>query len=335
MKKISIIIPVYNSEDFIVSCLCSVLAQTLTDIEAVIVDNCGTDDSIVFAREYLKDYTGPVSFKFVSTEHNSGPGAARNLGIAQATGEYVCFLDSDDTLESDYCRKLYESAKEFDTDLTCCNLRSVVYDWSSEICKNPPIKNGEFDYQSKVFFLTHFISYFTTYVYRKEFLLENGITFPSTRSSEDSCFLAGALLAAKRISAVPEPLYNYIIRENSLTCAKDETRYKDKLSSFSTLLKFAREKGFYDEYKPELDFLFIKKGYLITVFNYFVNNVKYNKKDLKDTFAILKQEVPDYRKNKYLKRSSTLRSLIFLINRHPKIASRVITRYARRKRMKL
>ncbi|MBP5210545.1 MAG: glycosyltransferase family 2 protein [Bacteroidales bacterium] len=335
MKKISIIIPVYNSKDFIINCLISVLSQTLEDIEAIIVDNCGTDESIEMAREYLKDYSGPVSFKFASTESNSGPGTARNLGISLAEGEYVCFLDSDDTLESDYCRKLYESAKEFDTDLTYCNLRSVVYNWSSEICKNLPIQDGYFDYKTKTFFLTHFISYFTTYIYRREFLEEKGISFPSTRSSEDSCFLAGALLAATRISAVAEPLYNYIIRENSLTCTKDETRYRDKLNSFRSLLEFARKTGYYALYKPELDYLFIKKGYLITVFNYFVNNDRYSKKDLKDTYDVLNQEVPDYKKNPYLKDNSMMRYLIYLINRHPRIASRVITRYARRKRMKL
>ena len=308
MKKISIIIPVYN---------------------------CGSDDSIEIAQKYIKEYSGPISFKFLSTESNSGPGAARNLGIKHATGEYVAFLDSDDTLESSFCEKLYSSAKEYNTDITYCNLRSVIYENTSEVCKNPVIENGIFSYENKIFFLTHFVSYFTTYLYRRDFLLENKISFPATRSSEDSCFLACALLSAQRVSSVAEPLYNYLIRENSLTCSKDTTRYKDKLQSFNTLLNYAKQKNLYDKYHSELDFLYIKKGYLITIFNYIVNNENIVKSDLKETFITLKENVPNFKKNKYLKSNLLLKLLITSIKISPCLASKVISYYAKRKRMKL
>ena len=107
MPKLSIIIPVYAASQTLESCLESVLAQTLDEIEVVLVDDHGPDDSIALAREYLKDYAGPKRFLFTETLVNAGPGPARNKGLETASGEYVAFLDSDDRLDPAFCEKLY------------------------------------------------------------------------------------------------------------------------------------------------------------------------------------------------------------------------------------
>ena len=93
---VSIIIPVYNVSDYVEECLQSVAAQTYTDIECIIVDDCGTDDSMQKVERFVADYKGPIAFKILHHEHNRGLSAARNSGMDAATGEYIYFIDSDD-----------------------------------------------------------------------------------------------------------------------------------------------------------------------------------------------------------------------------------------------
>ena len=104
---ISIVVPVYNVQDYITECLESIAAQTYTNgVECIIVDDCGKDDSIMKAKEFLNDYKGEILFSIVSHECNRGLSAARNTGIMNAKGEYVLFIDSDDTIFPD-CLKFF------------------------------------------------------------------------------------------------------------------------------------------------------------------------------------------------------------------------------------
>ncbi|MBO4536087.1 MAG: glycosyltransferase family 2 protein, partial [Bacteroidales bacterium] len=124
MCKVSVIIPVYRAKDTLPACLASVAAQTLDDLEAVLVDDHGGDGSIDVARSFIAAYDGPKRFRLTATPSNAGPGAARNCGIEAASGDYVAFLDSDDTLEADFCRRLYEAAQSADADLA---VGSIVF----------------------------------------------------------------------------------------------------------------------------------------------------------------------------------------------------------------
>ena len=99
MPLISIIIPIYNVELYIERCLLSVANQTMTDgVECILVDDCGTDKSVQIAEDFINSYHGNISFRIIHHEHNRGLSAARNTGIRAAKGEYVYFLDSDDTI---------------------------------------------------------------------------------------------------------------------------------------------------------------------------------------------------------------------------------------------
>ena len=99
---VSIIIPIYNVEPYILCCLQSVANQTLTEgVECILVDDCGKDKSISLAEEFVNRYTGDIFFKIVHHDHNKGLSAARNTGILTARGKYVYFLDSDDSISTD------------------------------------------------------------------------------------------------------------------------------------------------------------------------------------------------------------------------------------------
>ena len=110
--SVSIIIPVYNVAPYIEDCLQSVMQQTYQgNMECLIVDDCGTDDSMVIAEKMIDEYVGPIQFKILHHESNRGLSAARNKGTLQATGEYIYYLDSDDEITDDCISKLIKQVE--------------------------------------------------------------------------------------------------------------------------------------------------------------------------------------------------------------------------------
>ncbi|QVJ80363.1 Glycosyl transferase family 2 [Prevotella sp. khp1] len=106
---VSIIVPVYNVAPYVEDCIRSVMRQTYDGgMECIIVDDCGTDDSLAIVDKVIEDYNGPITFKILHHTHNRGLSAARNTGMDAATGDYLFFLDSDDELTDDCIEKLSE-----------------------------------------------------------------------------------------------------------------------------------------------------------------------------------------------------------------------------------
>ena len=257
MLKVSIIIPVYNVSEYLPVCLHSLISQTLDGIEVVFVDDHGSDDSMERVREFASKHPSIV-WKYTKTPVNSGPGFARNCGLKVARGEYVCFVDADDWIDPDFCEKLYRKAKETEAEMACCDI--LIGD---QVRRNPPTEN-------KKRFLRHFVSYFTTFIYKLDFLRKNGIVFPDTHSAEDSCFLSCSLLCAQKISSVKEALYHYVVRPSSVSQKPDRQRASQRMASFRYLMRFAEEKGLYKEYRLELWLMFIKKGWLMSLKDRFI-----------------------------------------------------------------
>ena len=336
MARISIITPVYNVRDFIVTCIDSFVFQSMDDLEVIFVDDHGQDDSIALAKKYLEEYVGNIKFRFIATESNSGPAAARNLGLGKATGEYVAFVDSDDWIEPQFCELLYKAASGNRADIALCDISlDNVSDGTSEVKKNPSVHNGEFTPKNRRKFLKSFTSYFTTYIYRREFLEENAIRFPDTRSAEDSCFLTCCLIAARRIASVRQAMYHYMIRSTSLSISSDSGRYRQKLESFSRMLEYARSRDLYDANRDELDFIYIKKAFLISVFTYIRNTEKPQKEEIVSIARELEKNVPQFRNNRYLRGDLKIRTLSSLIEKHPKIAMSVISTYLKKSKKML
>lgn len=111
--KVSIVIPIYNAGPYIERCLRSVVNQTYHNIECILVDDCGEDDSMERCEALLKEYDGEIVFKTYHHEYNKGVSAARNTGIRHTSGDYVFFLDSDDELPTHAIDDLVAKAKEF------------------------------------------------------------------------------------------------------------------------------------------------------------------------------------------------------------------------------
>lgn len=273
MPKVSIIIPVYGASATIVRCLDSVLEQTLDDVECVLVDDHGPDESIALAKAHLAVYDGKKSFAFTETPINSGPGVARNCGITAASGKYVAFLDADDTLDPSFCQSLWDAAKTSDADIAFCHISLDHPDGTCESRSNPLVTDGPFEGAAKRNYLRRFKSFFTTYLYRRSLLLENDIRFPGTHSAEDSCFLICSLLCAKRIACVDQALYHYALQPGSVSQKRDPARWKNRLASFGTMKAFAKTHGLYRPYRGVILFMILKKGWLLAAKDFLTNNL--------------------------------------------------------------
>lgn len=325
---VSIITPVYNVSAFIARYMESVMAQTYTDLEVLLVDDHGTDDSIQKARDIAEAYSGPIRFRFLSTPVNGGPGLARNVGISEAKGDYLVFVDSDDTIEPDYCRLLYESAVRNDSDLVCCNLCIRGMDGGLILeCRNPKITDGPFVGDAKKSFLCSFVSFFWSFMYKRDLFVHRGLKFPNGRSSEDSVMLSCALFLCQRISQVDVFLYNYYRNCESLTMSIDPERYKSKVSMLNFLVNTSRENGWYEDYKDEVDFIYFKKGYVISLFTYVANVDRIKVSVFRDVTRQMKELIPDYLKCSYIWKNPVWIGIVFMINFFPRLLSVAIRAY--------
>ena len=281
--QVSIISPIYNVAPYICECIDSILAQTMQDWEVIFVDDHGTDNSVEVAKQHLAGVSDELraKFRFVQTPQNAGPGIARNIGMTYAQGEYIAFVDSDDRMEPQMLDRLLLKAygglnlMHIGTpgvDMVCCNARSFGHG-SQRTLVNPDIERG------KEYYLRHFKTYIWTYIYRRRFVEDNNLQFPCERASEDTNFLTRALLVARTIRRVNQPLYLYRVRPQSLTTARNKTRYKERLSSvrklmacFAEMKQDPRYKDLHlEQYDKAMRLIYYKKGVAQSIKDYLKN----------------------------------------------------------------
>ena len=204
-KKVSIIIPVYGVEKYIAKCLDSLVNQTLDDIEIIVVNDGSPDNSQKIIDKYVKKYPDKVKSYI---KENGGQGSARNYGIKYATGEYVGYVESDDYVEKDMYKKLYDKAKVDDLDIVVCGSYNVV-----EETENKVVDLDKIIFDDKK--LNSFFGRMAVWnkIYKKK-LVEN-MKFRSKVWYEDLDFTVNVLSKAKKVDYVNEPFYDYLIREGS------------------------------------------------------------------------------------------------------------------------
>ena len=121
MPEVSVIIPVYNSEKYVEKCICSVMAQTLPELEIIIINDGSIDESGKILRKLAQKDSRIILLE----QENKGVAAARNLGVEKATGKYLTFVDGDDYLQEDYIEKMYSLAEKETLDMVICGLTYV------------------------------------------------------------------------------------------------------------------------------------------------------------------------------------------------------------------
>lgn len=329
---ISIIIPIYNAEKYIRKCLLSLLEQTFADIEIIAVDDKGPDQSMQVVKEIQQQHPNGNKIRIVEMERNSGAAAARNKGLEAAQGDYVAFVDSDDWCEPTMYEELYAAAIANNCDWCYSNAVKEYADGRKVVLTQPAVENGELTPKIRRQMLSQFVAYFWTSIYKREFLLKNNITFPLYRFSEDSYFVWMVVMHTKKFASIDKVFYHYIIQSNSVSNIYDGTKHKQKAEVFSLLLNNLRAEGLYNEYKQELDFLFIKKGFFIPLSIYTIYAEKISKEEIRQIFNKIENLIPDYKKNGYLQKNIPLRSLLFLAQTCPKGFAAMMKMYSKNKR---
>lgn len=268
MPKVSVIIPVYNASAWIERCLESLFAQTLHELEILLVDDHGTDDSMLLARRFVHAHSAICNVSFLQTNQNAGPAMARNVGLQHATGEFVAFVDADDWIEADMYELLYLNAKQWDAEVSSAAAILDYPDGHHELMHNPRVENGRVTPRSKRYLLRHFVSNFTTMLFRRDWLLKHGMSFPLAKSGEDSSFMGQVYLMVERIAQIDDAKYHYVIHSQSISHKRGVYRGKEKQKAFKALLDFAHDKHLWSDYEWTLRWVYFKKAVISSWVDY-------------------------------------------------------------------
>ena len=250
--KVSIIIPVYNVEPYIKECIQSVMRQTYGGkIECILVDDCGTDQSMEVAERLIKDYKGPIDFKVLHHEHNRGLSAARNTGIESACGEYVYFLDSDDWIFDDCIEKLTQPLGIKQYDFVVGHYFKDGKDSLVTCPEGAYHKYGlnPFDYRGKGLKQTYRNKIPVSScnkLFRKSFLIENQLSFEVGKVFEDTILSFDLACVERNYYVVNAITYYYRRRENSITIRKNQST---KIVDYITLFQSVRDRVKRDKYR--------------------------------------------------------------------------------------
>lgn len=252
MPKLSIILPVYNVGNLVKKCLDTLINQSYSDIEIIIVNDGSTDDSIT----YIETFRDIEYIKIINLNKNIGLGNARNVGISNAKGEYITFVDSDDWIDLDLYFEMINSLDLYDADIVICGIKNELDNsFSSE---------NRYDYRffnhiSSEMALKLLVNYTDNNckispvvwnkIYRKQLILGNRIEFLKNSFWEDDVFSFEVFMYANSINIIPNAKYHYYKREKSITNDFSQKHIEDLTLSFKYLKNYLVEKGKWEQNK--------------------------------------------------------------------------------------
>lgn len=287
MPKISIIIPVYNSENYLEKCLDSVFSQTFDDYEVIIVNDGSPDGSQAIIDRYLGAHPDRI---IALQQENAGQAAARNKGLSLARGEYVFFVDSDDYLHRDALQKAYSHAVSHDLDIVCFGFYQV------ENGSISPVADCQLTHED---ILKHYILNETSpwnKLIRRSVLADNGLRFSVGRIYEDLELIPQLALYTRKIGYLHEGLYYYVIHQGSTMRQK---AYNPKLASIYPVMEQLKAAFLGTPYVTELEYLYIEHLLHGAVLRY----LQYPEgvADICKISGIMRSTFPKWRKNPYVK----------------------------------
>ena len=232
IPAVSVIIPMYNSQRYIESCVMSVLNQSLKNLEVICVDDCSTDDTLKIVAEIAKRDN---RVRFAKLAKNSGGASEpRNTGMRLSRGKYIAFLDSDDMYTPTAMQELFVIAEQWQADVV--HTEQVYFPENQQIdvdfkttkfsrfskerggfCSAPMLETQDVVERVKMFFQGRFFGWVHNKMYRRDFIMENNIKFEDLKTSEDIIFYFQVTLAAPRIIRVPNIIYVYRHNPDSIT----------------------------------------------------------------------------------------------------------------------
>lgn len=246
---ISIIVPVYKVRDYLPGCLDSILANDTSDCEIILVDDGSPDDSGAICDRYAEAHPDLIR---VIHQANGGLGAARNTGLAEAKGEWLFFIDSDDTIAPNSLRVLKDAILLGGADV-------IGFQFCADDGEHPPVpQSSGFAAVDAPFRLSDRKDYLLSLpsawmrIWKRSLFLESGIRYPSRVWYEDIRTTAKLLALSDGIRVLPDHLYNYLSRPGSIMNAKNLERNREILEAMVDILDWYRRENLFENYRDEL-----------------------------------------------------------------------------------
>ncbi len=306
--KVSLIIPVYNVEDYLRKCFDSVAAQTYKNLEVIIVNDGSTDNSLEIINEYTAKFDNMTCY----TIENRGLGGARNFGMEKATGEYLFFLDSDDYIENTCIEKLLTAAINSGSDISVCNNYDVSENGDILLTYKNQYKNSVTSLAEEPELLFNRVCAWGK-LYKRELFCD--LQFVSRLWYEDMRLTPKLLLKAEKICYVDDCLLYYLQRQGSIMNNSNLKRNLEIIDVFNDVIKYFEDKGKYAQFKNELEFLIIEHIAVAAVTRVAQGDSS-DKTDVLREFDNYLNGFKDLYNNPYLKTQEKNRKIILWLNRH-------------------
>lgn len=231
MVSVSVVVPVYNEENYIERCVECLLNQTLKDLEVIFIDDGSTDNSGRLLDEWCNK--APDIFKVIHSDRDRGPGGARNLGIIEATGQYIGFMDCDDIIDSTMYEKLYKKAIDNDYDVVDCAYYEELSGNKALAINDDVI--GDLD-DAKRSEIIAGVGYAVTKIFRLSIIKDYNVRIRENVIYEDLDFLINITLRINRVGNVKEVLYIYKNNANSASHNnREQLKFNDMLAVYRAI----------------------------------------------------------------------------------------------------
>ena len=308
---ISIVVPVYKVRDYLPGCLDSILANDTSDCEIILVDDGSPDGSGAICDSYAQAHPDLIR---VIHQANGGIGSVRNTGVANAKGEWLFFIDSDDTIAPDSLAVLKEAIR-------LGGAQVIGFQYCADDGVNPPRPQScGFEAAAAPFRLSDRKDYLLSLpsvwirLWKRSLFTESGIHFPTGVWYEDIRTTAKLLPLADGIRVLPDHIYNYLTRQGSIMNNQNLKRNREILEAMDDILDWYRQEGLLDAYRDELCAMTVENVLLAA-------SVRVARVDPKSPLLLefadyTAKAFPDWKQNPYRKRLTRAKRLALVMVEH-------------------
>lgn len=298
MIAVSVIVPVYNTEKYLAKCLESLVSQTLEEMEILLIDDGSTDGSYKIMEQFRCRY--PEKIRIFQKE-NGGQGAARNLGISLAEGEYIGFVDSDDYVAPQMYGEMYRKAAAEKLDLVQCRFHYRTGE-GKELSTYGTVKK----YSSrKEMFIDPLVSPWNKLI-KASLLKDNAVTFTEGYIYEDTAFYLKLIPFVEKSGLIEESFVFHIERGDSTMNASKGRRVAHIFPVLEDALDYYEERDFAEQYREELEYFCVKILLCSSLQRIAgIADKGLRKRTVSETFGMTGRRFPAYKENRYFRHGRT------------------------------
>lgn len=304
---ISVIIPVYNVEQYLNKCLDSVINQDFDSFEIIIVDDGSTDGSLETAKEYEDKYRNKIK---LITQTNKGSGGARNTGIEAAQGKYIMFVDSDDTIKPGTLSYLYQEIQRADADIAFFGIEFVKDDGTVNSALRPTENERVITSLEEYPICCYLDPSVCSKLFKTSLFKDNNLKFTEKVWYEDLRLLPKLALKSDKLVFLNRVCYSYLQREGSKMHNANVEKNIDMLDTVKDVIGFYKENGTFEKYYSPLEFM--TAFHLMILCSMRVAGTDPKNHLLKDFRDYAKEIFPDFMKNKFIESNLSKRHKLIL-----------------------